>query len=42
MTKFQGYLEYRGKMLEEKMRTVCKSIHQLKENFVSFPLLFIS
>ena len=42
IAKFQGYLEYRGKFWGEKMRAVCKSIYQLKDNFVSFPLLFIS
>ena len=42
MTKFQGYLKHRGKIWEEKVQKVHKSIYQLKGNFISFSLLFIS
>ena len=39
MGKFQGYLEYRGKIWGEKIHKVYKSIYQLNENFISFSLL---
>ena len=42
MTKFQEYLKYRGKIWGEKTHKVHKSINQLKGNFISFLLLFIS
>ena len=42
ITKFPEYFEYWDKYLEQKFSKVYKNIYQQKDNFISFPMLFIS
>ena len=42
ITIFPEYLDYRGKFLKQTFSKVYKNIYQQKDNFISFPVLFIS